>query len=121
MEYRNILSATTMIDDDVKNPKGEDIGKIHEIMIDVKSGEVAYAVLSFGGIMGVGDKYFAIPWKALEIDENEKQFRLDVSKEKLEQAPGFDKDNWPDFSKTDFRHSIDAHYSGTGSHTAQSH
>ena len=90
-----VLSATTMIGDTVKNLKGDEIGKIEEIMIDIDSGLVAYAVLSFGGFMGFGDKLFAIPWGMLEIDTENKNFILDIDADRLEDAPGFDKDNWP--------------------------
>ncbi|MBZ0303832.1 MAG: PRC-barrel domain-containing protein, partial [Anaerolineae bacterium] len=60
-----LLSATTLIGDGVKNSAGEDLGKLTEIMLDVESGRVAYAVLSFGGVLGLGNKLFAIPWEAL--------------------------------------------------------
>lgn len=90
------LSASTMIGDDVTNPAGEDLGNIEEIMLDVNSGRIAYAVLSFGGILGLGDKLFAIPWGALALDPEEHAFILDMSKETLENAPGFDKDDWPE-------------------------
>lgn len=96
--FPNVLSATTMINDDVKNAKGEDLGNIKELMLDVDSGRIAYAVLSFGGFLGLGDKLFAIPWDALSIDIDDESFILNVSKEKLENAPGFDKDNWPNAS-----------------------
>jgi len=89
------LSASTMVGDHVVNPEGEDLGKIEEIMIDVPTGNVAYAVLSFGGFLGLGDKYFAIPWQRLEVDAKKERFVLNVDKERLENAPGFDKNNWP--------------------------
>lgn len=90
-----LLSATTMIGDDVVNPEGESLGKIEEIMIDRATGHVAYAVLSFGGFLGLGDKLFAVPWSTLALDADEHAFRLDVDKERLKDAPGFDKDKWP--------------------------
>lgn len=89
------LSASTMIGDDVTNPAGEDLGNVEEIMLDINGGRIAYAVLSFGGFLGLGDKYFAVPWDALTVDTEEHAFILDVDKETLENAPGFDKDNWP--------------------------
>ena len=67
-------------------------------MIDLPSGRVAYAVLSFGGFLGMGDKLFAVPWNALRVDEDEKCFILDMDKRTLEAAPGFDKDDWPDMA-----------------------
>ncbi|MGE3274399.1 MAG: PRC-barrel domain-containing protein [Vicinamibacterales bacterium] len=90
------LSASTLIGDEVVNTQGEKLGKIEDIMLDLERGRVAYAVLSFGGFLGMGDKFFAVPWDQLDVDLQAKNFRLDVPKEKLEQAPGFDKDNWPD-------------------------
>src|SRR5215831_14251819 len=95
-KYRRVLAASTMEGDSVRNSAGEDLGKVDEIMIDIPTGRVAYAVLSFGGFLRMGNKLFAIPWSALTVDENEKCFILDVDKSMLESAPGFDKDNWPD-------------------------
>lgn len=91
-----VLSATTMIGDDVRNPEGENLGKLEELMVDLEDGRVAYAVLSFGGFLGLGDKLFAIPWQALTMRTEEKAFVLNVDKETLKNAPGFDKDNWPE-------------------------
>jgi sporulation protein YlmC with PRC-barrel domain len=93
--YPQVLSATSLVGDEVCNPKGEKLGDIKELMIDLERGRVAYAVLSFGGFMGLGDKLFAIPFSALNLVPEEKHFVLDVPKERLENAPGFDKDNWP--------------------------
>jgi len=90
-----IMAAATLTGETVNSTSGEALGKIEAIMLDVRSGRVAYAVLSFGGFLGVGEKLFAIPWGALTLDTHAKSFMLDVSKEKLERAPGFDKDHWP--------------------------
>src|SRR2546426_6110910 len=72
--FRSVLSASTLAGDSVRNAAGEDLGKIDEIMIDIPSGRVAYAVLSFGGFLGMGDKLFAIPWDALKVDEDQQCF-----------------------------------------------
>lgn len=98
MDYQHgsTLSASTMIGDDVRNLEGEHLGELKELMIDVRTGRVAYAVLSFGGILGIGNKLFAIPWEALSLDNEDHAFILDANKEMLEDAPGFDKDDWPD-------------------------
>lgn len=93
-----LMGADTLIGNDVYNSQEEDLGDIKEIMLDVASGEVAYAVLSFGGIFGLGEKLFAVPWKALKLDTENKRFILNVDKERLENAPGFDKDDWPDMA-----------------------
>lgn len=91
-----LLSASTLTGTQVENPEGDDLGKIEELMIDLTNGRISYAVLSFGGILGIGDKLFAIPWEALYVDTQKEVIVLDVDKQTLENAPGFDKDNWPD-------------------------
>jgi len=96
--FRQVMSASSLSGDRVKNRAGEDLGKIDEIMIDIPRGRVAYGVLSFGGMLGIGNKLFAVPWGALMLDEDNKQFILDIDKSRLESAPGFDKDNWPDMA-----------------------
>lgn len=93
--HPEVLSAGTLIGDNVRNYEGEDLGKLEEIMIDLDEGRVAYAVLSFGGFLGMGNKLFAIPWEALTVDTENEEIVLNVQKEVLENAPGFDKDNWP--------------------------
>lgn len=95
------LSATTLIGDDVRNPTGENLGKLVEIMIDLNSGRVAYAVLSFGGHLGLGDKLFAVPWDALTVDTEQRVLVLDADQESLKNAPGFDQDRWPGTSAED--------------------
>jgi hypothetical protein len=99
-----------MAGDRVTNPANEDLGKIEDIMIDLETGSVAYAVLSFGGFLGMGDKLFAVPWSALELDINRHEFILDIEKSELEEAPGFDKDNWPNFADEAFGSKIHTYY-----------
>jgi sporulation protein YlmC with PRC-barrel domain len=112
-EYRRVLSASTLAGDRVRNSAGEDLGKIEELMIDVPTGRVAYAVLSFGGFLGMGNKLFALPWDALTLDEDEHQFILNVDKKQLENAPGFDKDNWPDMADPNWGSQIYSYYGRT--------
>jgi sporulation protein YlmC with PRC-barrel domain len=108
--FRRVLSASTLAGDRVRNSAGEDLGKIEDLMIDVQDGRVAYAVLSFGGFLGIGDKLFAVPWNALTVNEQEKVFVLDVDRQTLENAPGFDKDNWPDMADPSWGQQIHGHY-----------
>jgi sporulation protein YlmC with PRC-barrel domain len=108
-----LMGADTLIGEDVYNRQQEDLGDIKEIMLDMQSGQVAYAVLSFGGIMGMGEKLFAVPWQSLELDTNNKRFILDASKDQLKSAPGFDKDSWPDMASREFSSQIHDFY-GTG-------
>jgi sporulation protein YlmC with PRC-barrel domain len=105
-----VLSATTIIGDEVRNLQGEDIGEIEELMVNLADGCIAYAVLSFGGILGLGDKLFAVPWKALRMRPEEHAFVMDIRKEKLENAPGFDKDNWPNMSDIEWAERVNSFY-----------
>jgi sporulation protein YlmC with PRC-barrel domain len=104
------LSATSLIGDGVVNTSGEDLGKIEDLMIDIQSGRVAYAVLSFGGFLGLGDKFFALPWEAMTLDTNRKVFVLNVDKDVLEKAPGFDKNNWPQTGDSDWLTGVYEYY-----------
>jgi sporulation protein YlmC with PRC-barrel domain len=108
--YRRVLSASTLASDDVKDADGRKLGKVDEIMIDIPSGRVAYAVMSFGGFLGMSDKLFAVPWSALQVDEDEKCFILDVDKSVLERAPGFNKDRWPDMADPSWGTQVYRHY-----------
>jgi len=108
--YPKVLSSSTISSDHVKNAAGEDLGKIEDLMIDLDSGRVAYAVLSFGGFLKMGNKLFAVPWEALKVDTVNKELLLNVDKKVLENAPGFDKDNWPDMADPTFGARIYKHY-----------
>ena len=92
------LKASEVIGYTVKNAEDQELGTIEELVIDPEHGRIAYAVLSFGGFLGMGDKFFAIPWEAMKPMPAQEAFRLDVAKEKLEKAPGFNKDDWPDMA-----------------------
>ena len=96
--HPNVISTTTLIGDNVVNRTGESLGKIEELMLDLEKGRVAYAVLSFGGVLGMGEKLFAIPFEALKLDATREHFTLDVDKDKMRNAPGFDKKNPPQAS-----------------------
>ena len=117
--YRRVLAASTLAGDSVKNSAGENLGKLDEIMIDIPSGRIAYAVLSFGGFLKMGNKLFAVPWNVLRVNEDEKCFILEVDKATLENAPGFDKDNWPDMADTSWQNMINSYY-GTKAYTESS-
>lgn len=109
-QFRRTLSARSLIGDKAIDASGQDIGKLEELMIDVITGRIAYAVLSFGGFLGIGDKLFAIPWSAIAVDEARKCLVVNVSREVLERAPGFDKQNWPDLSDLSYAQGIYQHY-----------
>ncbi|RQS46140.1 PRC-barrel domain-containing protein [Burkholderia sp. Bp8990] len=91
----DFMAASTLEGDKVLTADGDHAGRIKAIMLDVGSGRVAYAVLSSGGLLGIGDKLLAIPWNELTLDAAHKCFVLSVSIEQVRSAPGFDKDHWP--------------------------
>jgi len=96
-----IVRASKIIGETVVNSQSENIGKIHDLVIDAKKNRIAYAVLSSGGFLGIGNKLFAIPWAVFEFSLTENNLILNVDKEKLNNAPGFEEsDEWPDFSDT---------------------
>lgn len=104
------LSASSLIGDSIKNPQGESLGDLKELMIDLGAGNVGYAVVAFGGVLGMGEKLFAVPWQALKVDHQDKCLILNVPKDRLKDAPGFDKDNWPNFSDPTFSQQMSAYY-----------
>jgi len=103
----------------VYNSTGDKLGKVEDLVFDPNNGHIRYAVLSFGGFLGIGDKYFAIPMNHLSVDSKGKKgiigsekyhFVLNVSKERLKNAPGFDSKDWPDFGNAAYGTSVDQFY-----------
>lgn len=109
-----VHKASELMGADVKNPQGEDLGEINDLVINPETGEVEYAVLSFGGFLGMGDKLFALPWGVLEpvhqTDGEQKYLLLAVDKERLKSSPGFPKDNWPDMSSPEWAGTVSDYY-----------
>ena len=90
------LTATSIIGDGVENMHEENLGKIDNLMVNLQSGEIEYAVIDFGSFLGMGGKLFAIPFSEMKIDPTRKKFILNRTKEDLKSIPGFDKAHWPD-------------------------
>lgn len=105
-----LLSAGTLAGNDVYNRKDENLGSIKDIMLDVHTGKVCYAVLSSGGFLGIGDKLFALPWSALTLDTKSRRFVLDVDADRLKNAPGFDKDHWPDMADAAWAKNVHSYF-----------
>lgn len=112
----HLMGAETLLGNDVYNKDTEDLGDIKEIMLDMRTGRISYAVLAFGGFLGLGGKLFAVPWEALTLDTEKKRFVLDVNKERFETAPGFDKNQWPDMADPVWEKGIHAYYGTTPRH-----
>ncbi len=105
-----LIGIMTLIGKDVCNRKGDDLGELKEIVVDTRTGQVAYAVLSSGGFLSIGSKLFAVPWGALRLDTVSKVPVLDVEKGFLENAPGFDADQWPDMADSVWAAGIHSYY-----------
>jgi sporulation protein YlmC with PRC-barrel domain len=90
-----LIGTSCLVGSAVRNHEGDDLGEVAEVMLDASSGQVSYAVLSFGGVLGVGTKLFAVPWSALTFDAEGGFIVLQVKKECLKRTPGFDKNKWP--------------------------
>ena len=93
-----VLKASDLIGTKVQGTDGKNLGNIKDLVINAEDGDIQYAVLDFGGFVGIGDKYFAVPWEALHFDRENNRLALDLHKKDLKDAPGFDKNNWPDLS-----------------------
>jgi sporulation protein YlmC with PRC-barrel domain len=106
----DVMGASTLDDSQVMSSDGEHVGKIADIMLDMRGGRIAYAVLSSGGFLGLGDTLHAIPWSALTLDTDDKCFVLDAPAERIKNAPGFDKDNWPSMADMAWGTSVHAYY-----------
>jgi len=92
----NAFRIDKIIGSRVINIQGKDIGSIDNLVMDIDTGSIVYAVLEFGGFLSFGDKLFAVPWQSLAALPVEGTFILDQSKARLEKAPGFNKNDWPD-------------------------
>lgn len=106
----DVMAASTLDGNKVMSSDGEHVGKISDIMLDVRSGRIAYAVVSSGGFLGLGNRLHAIPWSALTLDTDDRCFILDASAERIKNAPGFDKDNWPSMADVPWGTSVHKYY-----------
>jgi PRC-barrel domain len=105
---RGTCAASTLLGRRVLSAARDEMGNIEEIMLDLVSGRIAYAVLSFSGFPGIANKRFPVPWSALRLDQSD--FILDIDKKTFEGAPDFEKDNWPDMSDPAFSRAVHKHY-----------
>jgi sporulation protein YlmC with PRC-barrel domain len=106
----DVMAASTLDGNSVLSSDGHDVGSLKEIMLDVSSGRIAYAVLSSGGFLGIGDKLLAIPWSALTLDTDNRCFRLGATAEQVRHSPGFDKDAWPSMADRVWASTVHQHY-----------
>lgn len=106
---QQLYRSSKIVGAPVRNADQRKIGVIKDLMLDSRRGEIAYAVISFGGVMGVGEKYHAVPWTSLSPGENGRFYVLRADKETIANAPGFDKGKWPDMGDPKWNAEVD-HY-----------
>lgn len=104
------VKASSIIGTKVVNPMAESLGDIKEIVIDPRTGRVAYVVVSFGGFLGMGEKLFAIPFSSFEYNLVDNEYVLHVPKDRLEKAPGFDPEYWPSMSDEKWNRDVYKYY-----------
>lgn len=115
MGTSNVVKAhDQIVGVDVKNNAHEDLGEIKEVMLDKSTGQVAYLVLDTGSFLGMGGKLFALPWHSIHFDKEEECFLLNIDKERLKNAPGFDKDHWPDMADRTWGKTVSTYYNTKG-------
>lgn len=107
---RLVKAASDLVGFKVRNYQDEELGHIEDLAIDMETGNIRYAVLSFGGFLGIGDKLFAVPWISMRFDPVKEIFYLDAHKDRLEHAPGFSKDHWPNMDDRDWGEQVHHHY-----------
>jgi sporulation protein YlmC with PRC-barrel domain len=105
-----LMTAETLIGNQVINHQGDTLGEIEDIMLDVPNGRIAYAVMVAGGFLGMGEKMFALPWSALTLDTTRKCFILDADKQRIQNAPGFDADHWPSQADRQWQEEVHTYY-----------
>jgi sporulation protein YlmC with PRC-barrel domain len=104
------LTASSLIGNKVHNPEGENLGEIKDVMVNISNGRIEYMIIEFGGFLGIGEKFFAVPFYVLTLDTDRHAFILNQKREVLENAPGFDKDHWPETNS----HAMEGTYSYWG-------
>ncbi len=109
-ETGSLIAASKVEGTNVYNRQGESLGSIYDVMIDKRSGQVAYAVMSFGGFLGMGESYHPLPWKVLTYDESQGGYVVDLDKERLQNAPAYGVNDAPDWSNRDYSRRIDDYY-----------
>jgi sporulation protein YlmC with PRC-barrel domain len=109
-ETDRLISSNKVEGTAVYNRQGERLGSIYNFMVDKRSGQVEYAVLSFGGFLGIGDSYYPLPWKSLKYDTGQGGYVVDLDKDRLQGAPSYSRGEAPDWSNPGYGRQIDDYY-----------
>jgi hypothetical protein len=109
-ETDRLISSDKVVGTPVYNRQGEHLGSVYNLMIDKISGQVAYAVMSFGGFLGIGERYHPLPWRVLKYDTRQGGYVVDLDRRRLEEAPSYTPSNLPNWSDRTYGHRIDDYY-----------
>ncbi len=113
-ETRDLIASDKVEGTAVYNRSGERLGTVHNFMVDKRSGQVAYAVMSFGGFLGIGESYRPLPWKVLTYDPRQGGYVVDLTREQLQGAPSYAGSSTPDWTDQAYGRRINDYY-GVGS------
>jgi sporulation protein YlmC with PRC-barrel domain len=109
-ETDRLISSEKVEGTAVYNRDGERLGTIHHLMIDKYTGQVEYAVMSFGGFLGIGESYHPLPWRMLDYDTRLGGYRVDIDRARLERAPRYTPSSMPDWTDRSYRDRIDQYW-----------
>lgn len=111
-QNRDLIASDQVEGTAVYNRQGERLGTVQNFMVDKRSGQVAYAVMSFGGFLGMGESYHPLPWKALTYDTNLGGYVVDLTREQLQGAPSYAAGQEPQWSDASWGRQVDDYYGG---------
>jgi sporulation protein YlmC with PRC-barrel domain len=109
-ETRNLIAASKVNGTSVYNRQGDSLGSIYDVMIDKRSGRVEYAIMSFGGFLGMGEHYHPLPWNLLQYDERQGGYIVDIDRDRLQGAPAYATSATPDWSTGAYGRQVDDYY-----------
>ena len=109
-ETDRLISSDKVVGTAVYNLQGEHLGSVYNLMVDKISGQVAYAVMSFGGFLGMGESYHPLPWRVLKYDVRQGGYVVDLDRRRLEGAPSYTASSLPNWSDRDYGRRVDEYY-----------
>jgi hypothetical protein len=109
-ETDRLISSDKVDGTDVYSRDGDHLGTVHDVMIDKRTGQVEYAIMSFGGFLGIGESYHPLPWRTLSYDTKLGGYVVDVDRTRLDMAPRYTSSSLPDWSDRGYRSRIDEYW-----------
>ena len=109
-ETDRLISSDKVVGTPVYNRQTEHLGSVYNLMLDKHSGQVAYAVMSFGGFLGIGESYHPLPWRVLTYDPRQGGYVVDLDRRRLETAPSYTSSTPPNWSDRNYGHRVDDFY-----------